>query len=1221
MKVPQLYVVPTSYPQHLHHLPLGLVVCKLRCRSIAYTSERVQRISDLDALGFLWRLSFKNATFCVVHRPGQQAPLAQTVAWSEQIEALLVFRRLHGHVNVPDGFIVPPEADVWPLPMHYVALDLALASLRAYVYELPEADADRLREAGYFADLPDFCSFIELLAIYRDEFGSCAVRIDFVVPRMGGLWINAWRGLALGDLAWSVGLKARALKAAQHDDLQLAGFVFNVDATWANIVRGLEHFRSLYGPLAVPTSFVAPATWPSDLAGLRLGHYVERMHTAKRLRLLPHTTASTFAALTQIPPVASSLWAPPRDANARVEVLQQLRDVVRVVRDVHIAVPDEFVVPASGSAWPADSGGVQLGVRLRWFWQHKQLSLPVCDEIRALGVRVANRSAITDELPPTAPAPKSRTWTTHDMMCALGFYRLLRGSARVLLSYPVPIASPWPPQLQGVPVAVFAKNLRYYPRVLDDKLEVQLKLVGFSWPTFWVPSTRCVKRTTRDALAVGMVPIAAQVAALHTYQCLVGDVLAMPKGFAVPLNDAAWPAGSSGIVLSYVLPSLRYHWFELAPEDEATVRALGLFTDVPPFDVFVQLAFRLSCDGKTTVPLDFVVPAEWSASWRGAPLGELAWSLGVRMAHLKLAKSNQLVAIGFEFNSPATWAHIVDGLRTYHSLCGLTDVPEDFLVPQTASWPKDMHGMRLGHWVKLLVSARELYLLPATTTTAIDAIGADAPMPEAVSISVGVNAATPAISAAATNDTIGADAPPPVATTLSSDENSAAPAILASAATTTVVQPAVIDAPLPVVVAAPLPVVVRPLPVVMPQLPAVVPLPSVAEEQPAVQAAPALAVDADTNERCDHLVALDLWLHATPRPSDLTLLGSLSPACPVALQPLSVGAFLLELEVGQAFTHLQSALDDRQFDRQARWAIKFQALAMFKAFNGHLDVPRTFTVDANATWPAPTHGLRLGDVVFGLRRLTTAEVVPAIVAQLDALGFGWAALPVAVATDAALLPAPEPPASIVEAVPVAPVQNATASARGASSSTPADVKGGFDRDDDKQIDKTAIKRSKPSKRKCYETIDLCSTDDDDDNDNDGDDGAGIDYDVKDDGIIDAMPVQAIRTNVRRRRQNNTETTASVRRRLANEWGPPRGHHVFMPTQPIDDEFPWRSCLGELRRFFIKHEHSNVPFTYVSEENNVPLGRLVHQLRQSQIYLTESHLDELRALKFMWQLFD
>ncbi|EQC26984.1 hypothetical protein, variant [Saprolegnia diclina VS20] len=782
MKVPQRYVVPTSYPQHLHHLPLGHLVSSLRCQSIAYTPERVQRISDLDALGFLWRLSSKNATYCVVHRPGKRAPMAQTVAWSEQIEALLVFRRLHGHANVPDGFIVPPQTP-WPLRMHHVALDLALTSLRAHVYELPKTDADRLREAGFFADLPDFSTFIELLAIYRTEFGSSAVRIDFVVPPSGGPWINVWRGLALGDLAWSVGLRARALEATQHDDLQRVGFVFNVDATWANIVHGLEHFRSLYGPLAVPTSFVAPATWLSDLAGLRLGHYVERMHTAKRLRLLPPATASTFAALTQIPPVASSLWAPPRDANARLEVLQQLRDIVRVVRDVYTVVPNDFVVPASGSAWPADSDGVQLGVRLRWFWQHKQLSVPVCDEIRALGVRVANRSAITNKLPPTAPALKYRTWTAHDKMRALGFYRHLHGSARV-----------------PVRLAVFANNLRYYPRVLDDKLEVQLKLVGFSWPTSWVPSSRCVKRTTRGALVVGMVPIAAQVAALHTYQCLVGDVLAMPKDFAVPRNDAAWPTGSSDIVLSYVLPSLRYHWFELAPEDEATVRALGLFTDVPPFDVFVQLAFRLSCDDKTTVPLDFVVPTEWSASWHDAPLGELAWSLGVRMTQLEKNKSQQLAAIGFAFNTPATWAHIVDGLRTYHSLYGSMDVPEDFLVPQTASWPEDMHGMRLGHCVKFLVTARELYLLPAATTTAIDAIGADAPMPEAVSISVGVNAATPAISAAATSDTIGADAPPPEATTLSSDENSAALAILASAATTTVVQPAaneVVAAPLP----------------------------------------------------------------------------------------------------------------------------------------------------------------------------------------------------------------------------------------------------------------------------------------------------------------------------------------------------------------------------------------------------------------------------------------
>ncbi|EQC26989.1 hypothetical protein SDRG_15203 [Saprolegnia diclina VS20] len=1154
LAVPTTYVVPDSYPRHLQRFPLGRAVNTLRCQSYVYTPKVVQQRSDLDALGFLWRLRC-DTTFCVVHRPGKRAPMSQLVAWSEQIEALLVFQRLHGHVNVPDGFIVPPEADVWPLPMHYVALDLALASLRAHVYELPEADADRLREAGFFADLPDFCSFIELLAIYRAEFGSCAVRIDFVVPRMGGPWINAWRGLALGDLAWSVGLKARALKAAQRDDLKRAGFVFNVDATWANILVGLEH----YGAKAVTPSFVAPPTWPGDLAGLRLGHFVERMHTAKRLRLLPPATAATFATLTQTLRAPQLLWEPPHDATTRLQVLKQLRDIVRVVRDVHTVLPYDFVVPSSGSAWPPDSHGVPLGVRLRWFWQHKELSLPVCDELRALGVTVNDAPR---RVAPKASAPTARAWTLQDKVRALAFYRHLHGTANMPLRFTVPTASPWPTPLRGLKLAAFLQSLHYHDRALDKKFEAQLQQLGFSSAE---ATSRCVKRATRGGLVVGTVSIATQVAALHAYQQLVRHVGTMPDDFAVPADDAAWPPGSSDIVLSRVILALRNHWFELRPNEDACVRALGLFADVPPFDDFVQLVSRLTSDGKTTVPLDFVVPSKWSTPWSGAPLGELAWSLGVLIKHLDYAKTQQLATIGFDFNTPATWAHILDGLRTYHSLYGLTDVPEAFVVPCIASWPEDMHGMRLGHWVQYLHSARELYLLPPDTIAAVDAIATGAEAPDTVPS--GDNSAPPA--------TV------PAATTITDD----------AVSTEAGAQPEA-DQPSPVAVQ-----------------------PS-GGAQPAAPAS--LALDTSPNEQSDHLVALDLWLRATPSPSESARLGTISRACPVVLRSVSVGAFLLELEVGRAFEHLQSTLDDRRFDRRARWAIKFQALTMFKALNGHLRVPRAFTISSDVVWPASLNGLRLGDVAFWLRRLTAADVVSTVATQLGAIGFEWDALPASASQS-------KHRASTVAPIVLSslPAPNARPSVRGAPRAKAKAVA--------KDLDRIHAIRSEPI-RATARVINICSPSDED---------PGTKRDNSDRDAIGTGPVQPLPVGVRRR-QDDPEPVASVRRRLAHGWvvpprgpmaplpmpvplrspyapmaAPPHGPYAPMAAPRPLDAFPWRVCLDELRRYFIEHEHSNVPLEYVSE--SVPLGRLVRELRQGGAILTPPHLQELQALKFDWSI--
>ncbi|EQC37694.1 hypothetical protein SDRG_04723 [Saprolegnia diclina VS20] len=297
LAVPSTLIVPATapYPAHLHGLPLGKVVSRLR-----HGSKRLRpdRLRDLDTIGFLWRVRGSGSR-CRVLLPNDPDIQIRPVAFDALIEALVTFQRLHGHLDVPDGFVVPDDA-AWPTAAHHVVLNCVIPLLRAQLYELSDADAERVHAAGIVTDLPNFDTLLRLVAIYRQVYRTGAVRRDFAVPSTGDEWPDDWRGLALGDLAWTLGLKAHGLDKVRRARLKATGYVFNSPATWARIVRGWREYYKLHGSTAVPNLFVVPASpeWPTEVHGLRLGHWVDVITKARGFRFLPAETVAAIDALT-----------------------------------------------------------------------------------------------------------------------------------------------------------------------------------------------------------------------------------------------------------------------------------------------------------------------------------------------------------------------------------------------------------------------------------------------------------------------------------------------------------------------------------------------------------------------------------------------------------------------------------------------------------------------------------------------------------------------------------------------------------------------------------------------------------------------------------------------------------------------------------------------------------------------------------------------------------
>ncbi|KDO25602.1 hypothetical protein SPRG_08901 [Saprolegnia parasitica CBS 223.65] len=754
LAVPQAFRVPptAAYPAYLHGMLLGIIVSALRQKDAMLSPDQQ---SDLDTLGFLWRVR-GSVGRCIIQCPNTSARAARTISWHDQIQALLVFQQQHGHFHVPRGFVVPAD-DAWPLSTHHLLLEHVPPAIQAHLYELSDDQANVVRSAGLVPSVPDFRTFVCLLGLFQTTYGVSSVYRDFVIPATGGSWLDAWRGLDLGELAWRVGLNMSLL--SKEKQAALAGIVFNSDATWARILRGLEHFERLYGPLSAPSSFVVPSTWPSDLVGLRLGHWSKVTQVAFRLELLPPTTAAAVKKLVMQSVPVPLEWTTPTNAADASALQTRVLAMKKVVDDVFgLSVPETFVVPANGDAWPEGSHRFPLGEGLRWLQtlpasppraidqadtraslQHAPHGpTPGRDTPMPAAARMEQTPPPIDSMPPmeelepsSVQEPSDASPSAMDLqrqVHVIALYRAMYGSADIPIEFLVPASEPWPVEYRGLRLGAIANEIQRVKRPYDRGFERDLRAVGFVWHTA-APSSRCVVCEASGDLVVETIDLSIQIRALVAYWGLGGDLDAIPVDFSVPVSDPMWPSAAAGIVLSHVPASLRYHWFELTPAMETTVRRLGLFAQIPPFDTFLSLVemYRRTL-GDASVPLDFAVPESpaWPAPWHGVLLGQLAWFIGLRASKLRPDQANALRTIGFTFGAPATWAHIVSGVGIYYRLHGASVVPPSFVVPATPEWPTDLYNNPLGYWVEHMAMAKRLRLLPRATLDALQAAADDA---------------------------------------------------------------------------------------------------------------------------------------------------------------------------------------------------------------------------------------------------------------------------------------------------------------------------------------------------------------------------------------------------------------------------------------------------------------------------------------------------------------
>ena len=100
--VPKSFVVPDEEPwsENVRGFPLGVTVANMRAKRL-YIQDHPERERELAKLGFVWDV--RAFRFEVV------------------MSSLVTFKQIHGHVNVPQMYVVPPEAPwpqaCWDLPL------------------------------------------------------------------------------------------------------------------------------------------------------------------------------------------------------------------------------------------------------------------------------------------------------------------------------------------------------------------------------------------------------------------------------------------------------------------------------------------------------------------------------------------------------------------------------------------------------------------------------------------------------------------------------------------------------------------------------------------------------------------------------------------------------------------------------------------------------------------------------------------------------------------------------------------------------------------------------------------------------------------------------------------------------------------------------------------------------------------------------------------------
>ncbi|KAF0743976.1 hypothetical protein Ae201684P_003899 [Aphanomyces euteiches] len=304
--------------------------------------------------------------------PTQQAELERIdfpVQWQAYffrqivLPALATYRRLHGHLRIPQSFVVPSGDTEWPQACWNLRLGNRVNHLRQHASDLlDEQDMEALEGLDFVwhAHSDRLHSLtIPALNAFHSLHGHAFVPQKFQVPRES-TWSAALHGFQLGNAV--IALHAAFKKDQLEPDVvaQLAALGLDLSQSRSHqkwhqcIFPALETFVRIFGHCDVAQAWAVPMndpSWPVATWGLPLGRIVRDMR---------HIDAYAHVFDRDAVDALGFLWTP--EAKLRFQVMERVIPALETFRQVygHLFVSNAFVVP-SHSPWPMLSQGFHLG--------------------------------------------------------------------------------------------------------------------------------------------------------------------------------------------------------------------------------------------------------------------------------------------------------------------------------------------------------------------------------------------------------------------------------------------------------------------------------------------------------------------------------------------------------------------------------------------------------------------------------------------------------------------------------------------------------------------------------------------------------------------------------------------------------------------------------------------------------------------------------------------
>lgn len=221
--VPASFVVPSQppWPRGCWTMRLGSRVASIRTRN-DHIRTNPQRWFQLEAMGFAFQVS--------------------EVAWTRFVSALETYKRLHGNLRVPTGFVVPHDNhSAWPVNLHGFRLGETVNNVRTkrlYLSDNPARDRE-LAELGFVWEVSAdrFELIMTALAVFKSLHGHVDVKQQFIVPAESP-WPEECYGLPLGRRVAMIRTRGDMVKASSERRARLS----SIGLRW-HVPRGPRRSR------------------------------------------------------------------------------------------------------------------------------------------------------------------------------------------------------------------------------------------------------------------------------------------------------------------------------------------------------------------------------------------------------------------------------------------------------------------------------------------------------------------------------------------------------------------------------------------------------------------------------------------------------------------------------------------------------------------------------------------------------------------------------------------------------------------------------------------------------------------------------------------------------------------------------------------------------------------------------------------------------------------